>query len=215
MADLEPWDNLRAAVRLAGLAEFVVTSRDGAEILSAAGVQSRTVPFGFTPKLHGPLTLEGPRDIETLVLGGFSGPRSRRRRRIVEALRRSGLRVTLADGVWGEERNLLLRRSRVVLQVHRFPGTFIGSRLLLAIAAGAVVVTEPMTDPYPFVPDVHFVQAPLESLLAETRALLADEDRRRRIALAGQELLAGDLSMTRCLNQVLDRLDVQRAGAIA
>lgn len=204
MADLEPWDNLRSALQLGSVAEsFAVTSRDSAAILEAAGMPCRTVPFGYSPRQHGALQLDGPRDLGTVVLGGFSGPRSRRRKRIVEDWKARGLQVTVVEGVWGDDRNSLLRRSRVVLQVHRFPGTFIGIRLVLALAAGAVVVSEPMRDPYPFVPGIHFIEAPLDRLPEEARALLADEPRRRRIAEAGQELLAGDLSMVRSLGRVL------------
>ena len=61
-----------------------------------------------------------------------------------------GLRVV--EGVWGHDREVLLRRTRVVLDVHRIPGNFVGLRLLLSLAAGAALVTEPMTDPYPFMP---------------------------------------------------------------
>ena len=91
----------------------------------------------------------------------------------------------------------------MVLNVGRSPGNFVGLRLVLAIAAGAVVVSEPMADPFPFVAGVHFVQAPLDGLLDAARELCADEPRRRRIAEAGQELLTSELSMGRCLGRAL------------
>ena len=75
--------------------------------------------------------------------------------------------------------------------------------MVLALAAGAVVVSEPMADPFPFVPGVHFVEAPADGLLAAARDLIADEPRRRRIASAGQSLLAGDLAMAASLKRVL------------
>ena len=111
--------------------------------------------------------------------------------------------MVVVEGEFGESPNALLRRTKVVLQVHRLPGTFIGIRLVLALAAGAVVVSEPMLEAHPFVPGVHFVHAPLDRLSAETTALLADEPRRRRIVEAGQALLADELTMACCLRRVL------------
>jgi hypothetical protein len=125
------------------------------------------------------------------------------RRTVLEGWRAEESRLHLLDGVWGTERADLLRRSRVVVNVARVPGDFIGVRLVLVIAAGAVVVSEPMTDPFPFVAGVHFVEAPLEGLLAAARELEADEPRRRRIAEAGQRLLVGELSMEHCLGRAL------------
>jgi hypothetical protein len=61
-----------------------------------------------------------------------------------------------------------------------------------------------MTDPSPFVPGVHFVEAPLEGLLGAGLALLDDEARRREIVAAGQALLHTDLSMASSLRRVLD-----------
>lgn len=203
-ASLEPWHNLDLAVALARRSDrFVVTSRDRAAILASVGVQADVVPFGYAERLHGPLAAGGDRDIQTLVLGSYWGARSHRRQRLVEAMRAQGLPVAVVEGNFGESRNRLLRRTRVVLHVHRIPGTFVGIRLVLALAAGAVVVSEPMLDPHPFVPGVHFVQAPLDRLSAETTALLADEPRRRRIVEAGQALLADELTMAHCLRRVL------------
>ncbi len=204
-ADLESWYHLDQALKLAGHADrFVVTSRDGAAILASVGVQADVVPFGYAAKVHGVLAVGGDRDIETLMLGGYSGPRSHRRRNWIEAARQQGLPIAIAQGEWGESRNALLRRSRVVLHIHRIPGTFIGLRLVLALAAGSVVVSEPMRDPHPFVPGIHFIEAPLDQLASEATALLADEARRRRIVEAGQTLLAEELTMGRCLSRVLD-----------
>ena len=114
--------------------------------------------------------------------------------------------VRVLENVWGSERNALLRRSKVVLNISLTPGDFVGVRLVLALAAGAVVVTEPLRDPFPFVPGEHFVEAPLGGLLETARDLVADEPRRRRIAESGQALLTGELTMARCLGRVLARL---------
>lgn len=90
-----------------------------------------------------------------------------------------------------------------MLDVHRVPGNFVGLRLLLALAAGAVLATEPLDDPRPFVPGVHYVEAPLPELPAAISAMLANEPMRRRIADAGQAFVSTDLTMERSLAAVL------------
>ena len=187
-------------------AEVVVTSRDRAATLADWGVAARTVPFGYHPCHAGALTPPetGARDVPLLLLGSRAG--HTRRAAAVDRLRANGAPhgLLVEDASWGAEREALLRRTRVMLDVHRVPGNFAGLRLLLALAAGAALVSEPMTDPWPFVAGLHFVEAPLEGLLGTGLALLDDEVRRREIVAAGQGLLRDDLSMASSLRRVLD-----------
>jgi hypothetical protein len=209
----EPWHNLEKALGLARVCDAVaVTSRDQVAPLTLAGVPVEVVPYGYSPHIYGALWPSGERDIEVLALGGHSGPTCGRRREWVERWRKDGLNVTVAEDLWGESRTAMLRRTRVVVEVHRFPGTFVGIRLAMALAAGAAVVSEPMTDPCPFVPGVHFVEADVDRIADEARALLADERRRRCIVEAGQALLAEELTMTRSLAAVLALLDRSAHG---
>jgi hypothetical protein len=197
--------NTRDLQELAGRVDcVVVTSGDRQAMLAGNAVSSEVVPYGYEPAVAGPLASpgDGPRDLPIVSLATLD-PRIAWRRAIVERQFADEPGLTVATDVWGPERNALLRRARVVLNVQRVPGDFLGIRMILALAAGAVLVTEPMTDPRPFVPGVHYVEAPLERLLAEARALLADEPRRRRIAEAGQALLVEELTMTRSLVRVL------------
>ena len=201
--------NLREVERLARTVDrLVVTSRDRRAALLEYGLSAEVVPYGYSAAVAGQITPpdRGSRDLAFVSLGTPNSPPAGRRsvvERWVERLPAEEPRLTVLAGVWGQERGDLLRRSRVVVSVARIPGEFSGVRLVLAIAAGAVVVSEPMTDPFPFVAGVHFVEAPLEGLLDAARELHADEPRRRRIAEAGQALLMGELSMARCLGRAL------------
>ena len=197
--------NLRDVGSLARSADrVVVTSRDRRAVLQSHGLTADAVPFGYAAAVAGPLAPpeQGDRDLALVSLGNFH-PRLAGRRAVVEQWRAGEPRLHVIDGAWGAERNDLLRRSRIVLNVARMQGEFVGIRLVLALAAGAVVVSEPMTDPFPFVAGEHFVEAPLEDLLEAARELEADEGRRRRIAEAGQTLIATELSTARCLSRAL------------
>jgi hypothetical protein len=197
--------NLRDIDNLARVVDRVVmTSRDRQAALLARGIESKAVPFGYAAAVAGALTPAdaGDRDIAIVCLARLDSSRADRRA-VVREWRDREPRLELIDGAWGSSRNDLLRRAKVVLNVSRAPGNFVGWRLVLALAAGAVVVSEPMTDSHPFIPGTHFVAAPLDDLLDAARELAADAPRRRRIAAAGQALLAGDLSMANCLRRAI------------
>lgn len=187
-------------------ASLVVTSRDRAATVAALGIDVTAVPFGYHERHAGPLTpvLGHERDVPLLLLG-TRGTHTRRAREVSDLARTSAMTdLRVVDGVWGDERAALLRRTRVIVDVHRIPGNFVGLRLLLAIAAGAVVVTEPMTDPFPFVPGVHHLEAALADLAAVASEVAADEARRAAIIEAGQASFADALAMRASVRRVLD-----------
>jgi len=205
----ERFDNLSMAVwcRDRG-ARIVVTSHDRGASLAAAGVSAAVVPFGYHPRHAGPLTSpSAARDIAVVIIGtGLSSTRLRRGRilgRLRPELQRLGPVVEI-DGRWGTERDAILRRARVVLDIQRVPGNFTGLRWLLATAAGSVYVVEPLDDPAPLRPGVDHVEAPVDDLIAAVTRLLADEPARRSMAEEGQLLLRGDMAMHRCLQRVLE-----------
>lgn len=184
---------------------LVVSSRDRAAVLAARGLPARVVPFGYHEASAGPLVPAAAdgRALDLVSLGATS--RHLRRGGLLAALAadRAGVPLTVIDGVWGPQRDALLRRARVMVDIHRVPGTFVGIRLVLALAAGVAVVTEPMPDPHPFQAGVTHLEAPAERILATARALAADEPRRRQLVTAGQALLTSELAMGRVLAAVI------------
>lgn len=196
-------DDLEMAA--AGGAAIVVTSGDRGALLAACGLPATVVPFGYHELHAGPLTPagHGPRDVPLLILGSRAA--HTRRARLIDEMQRTGASVGLqvVEGVWGEERASLLRRTRVLVDVQRIPGNFAGMRLLLAIAAGTALVTEPMTDPSPFIPGVHYLEAPSDRLLGVASELAADDRRRAALVDAGQALLRHELTMRGSLERVL------------
>ena len=53
------------------------------------------------------------------------------------------------------------------------------------MATRCCVLSEPIYDPRPFVPGLHYAEAPIEALAEAAAALLADDARRTAIADAG------------------------------
>ncbi len=187
---------------------LVVTSRDRARTLAQHSIDAAVVPFGYHTAGAGPIVApdHDGRDIAVAVVGSGMTERRLRRGRVLTAmapdLEALGPVVRL-EGVWGTDRDAILRRARVVLDIQRVPGNFTGLRFLTAMAAGAVMVTEPLDDPHPFIPGVDHIEAPTDKIVAAVATLLADEKNRRAIAEAGQARLTADLSMRVALERVL------------
>ena len=69
-----------------------------------------------------------------------------------------------------------MNRTRIFLNVSRQPGQFSGERLVIGMANRALVLSEPIYRPTPFVPGVHYLEAALDSWPELVESLLADEE---------------------------------------
>jgi hypothetical protein len=193
---------LRRLVR-AGLLDAVAVSTPWRRTyLAEQGIEAEWIPLGHYEQLGEDLGLE--RDIDVMFVGGQDVPR---RARILRSMRRAGLDVVSAGawgekGLWGEERTRTLNRTRILLNLGRHPGELSGLRLLLGMANRCCVLSEPIWDPRPFVPDVHHVEAPVDALAGAAAALLADDPRREAIASAGHALATTELTLERTVERL-------------
>lgn len=102
----------------------------------------RVVPVGFVPEL----TRIAPREEDIDVL--FYGSMNERRQRVLDGLAAAGLRVHTAFGVYGEPRDQLIARAKVVLNVHYYEAkVFEVVRVSYLLANGRCVVSERGGDP--------------------------------------------------------------------
>jgi hypothetical protein len=179
-----------------GLPTVVVVSTRGRQaFLAEHGIDAPFVPFGHYASLGRDMGLE--RDIDVMFLASQDVPR---RARIVRRMRRAGIDVVSAgawgdDGLWGAERTRVLNRTKIVLNLGRHPGELSGLRLLKGMATRACVLSEPIWDPAPYVPGLHYAEAPVEELAEAAAALLADDARRTAIADAGHAFALAELTM--------------------
>jgi hypothetical protein len=185
--------------------DVVVTSRDKAAGAARAGVSARVVPYGYHPRLCGALEdPSAPRDIPVLFLGGLA-TRGFRRGRILAQLQREcpwPIEVVHA-GLHGAARHGLLRRVRVVIDIHRVPGNSAMLRWLHTSAAGAALVTEPLLDRGPLINGEHIIEAHEAHLRDAVESLLRHDDLRIAVAERSQSLLRGPLTMSRSLELLM------------
>ncbi len=201
------YSNARYLRRLAaeGTADVLaVATRAYQAYLEQEGVATELVPLGYHPS-HGRL-LGRERDVDVIFLGDFRLPR---RRRILRLLEREGVDVlTLGDyanpELWGEGRVELMNRVKVALNIPRLEGHLPDVRLVVAMANGALVVSEPLYLPEPYVPGVHYVEAPVDRLAETIRQYLEDEDARRRITDEAHRFVATELTLERSFSRLLD-----------
>jgi len=145
-------------------------------------------PIGFSERLCR-IDPAPDKDIDVL----FYGSMNERRLQVLEALVSSGLRVETLFGVYGEQRDAVIARSRIVLNIHYYPAKiFEIVRISYLLANRVCVVSEesPSDSALASVQD-GIVQAPYEGLAETCREMIASgawEDVARR----GYEVFAGN-----------------------
>ena len=147
-------------------------SRYNIEQLKELGIRDIThCPIGYSEAL-GRIELTEERDIDVL----FYGSMNERRLQILEQLVESGLRVETLFGVYGEQRDALIARSKLVLNIHYYPAKiFEIVRISWLLANGVCVVSEdsPIDSALESVQD-GIIQAPYDGLVRTCRQVIED-----------------------------------------
>jgi SAM-dependent methyltransferase len=100
------------------------------------------VPLGYVPELTR-ITSAPNQDIDVLFYGSLND----RRRRVVKALQDAGVKVHSVFGVYGTERDNLIARSKIILNVHFYDAkVFEIVRVSYLFANSKAVVTEVSSD---------------------------------------------------------------------
>jgi Glycosyl transferases group 1 len=174
---------------------LVASTGERAAFLAERGVDAVVAPMGYDEGDGRDLAVE--RDIDVLLLGTTT---MRRRKSAVRHLRRNGVSVlTLGDyhdsAYFGESRTRLVNRAKIMLSIARFPGTLGGKRFVISMACKALVVSDPVYDPRPYVPGAHFVQGELDELPALIERYLSDDEARTEITERAYTFVTEELAM--------------------
>jgi glycosyltransferase involved in cell wall biosynthesis len=188
-----------------GIVDLVTVSEKSFQaFLADEGIATEHIPLGYQ-KGHGHL-LNLERDIDVLFLGD---PHVRRRKRILQRLEREGMRVQAVGDYsdpryWGDARTQLLNRTKILLNLSRHPGLQNDVRLMIGMATGALVVSEPIYLPDPYVPGVHYVEAPLDELAETMQRYLDDQQVREEMTAAAHAFVTEELTMKNCFARLLE-----------
>ena len=211
----DPYTNARVLARLASTRLYdllVVSTPSRQAYLAERGIAAHAVPLGYHPSYGRDLGIA--RDIDVLFLGDPNVPR---RRRLLDQLRAKGVQVEalgswFTTDTWGEKRTRLLNRTRILLNLQRFPGELSGQRMILGMANKALVISEPIFMPGPFLPGTHWVSATVDEMPEVIARHLGNEQNRQAIVEAGYDLVMNRLTLKQSAAQVLALAAAARSG---
>jgi hypothetical protein len=150
-------------------------------------VHARHVPIGNAPELA--RIARSPRpDIDVV----FCGSLTERRVAILQSLREHGVNVESVCGVYGTERDALLARAKIALNLHAFESkVFEIVRVSYLLANQLFVVSEPgLGEPVERALASGVAFADYDDLVERCVHYLAAEQERREIALQGFRLFS-------------------------
>jgi SAM-dependent methyltransferase len=159
------------------------------------------VPLGYVPELSR-IQAAPVQDIDVL----FYGSLNQRRTTILKALKDSGVKVHTVFGVYGKERDELIARSKIVLNIHFYDTkVFEIVRLSYLLANSKAVVSECSAEnELEQNANGAFLAVPYGSLLESCQSLLRNETERRKLETRGLEWFSrqGEPEiLSRALNQ--------------
>jgi len=162
-------------------------SRRNIDALAALGIDvARLVPIGYVPELTRIEHTSAP-DLDVL----FYGSANARRIAVIDRLRAAGLCVGAAFGAYGNERDDLIARAKVVLNVHFYEARVLEMvRVSYLLANRCCVLSEVSADreeDRALGAGVAF--AAYDDLVTRAQELVADGALRQRIAQRGFELI--------------------------
>jgi hypothetical protein len=196
------------AYRQGYLSLLVDSSQIYADLHTAHGLPTLTVPWGSVPTWYADLGLE--RDIDVLWMGARA---SRRRSQLIDqvraGLRAKGVEMYVVDNVerpfiFGDERTRILNRAKVTLNLTRtwYDDNFL--RISIVMPNRSLVVSEPLLPHWPdYQAGQHYVSAPTDELAETIYYYLQHPAERQRIVEQAYQFITTRLPMTYAVGHIL------------
>jgi hypothetical protein len=161
--------------------KIIVCQKTRQKFLKGMGIPSVFMPFGYHKKWGKP-DLESQRDIDVLYIGTPTPRRISLLSQTAQDLANKGFHIKVVEsGLYGEERTKMIGRSKILLHFRNYPWELPRLRIMMAIAAGSLYVTEQFSDTDPFVSGEHFAMAQPENIPSTIIHFLRNEAERFKI----------------------------------
>ena len=193
------------------------TSDIHAKLYNQNGFPAIYVPWGTSPSWYANLNIE--RDIDVLWMGKR---RTKRRRKLIDKiyseLQSRGFNMYIADGevnpfIFDEVRSQFLNRAKITLGISpSWYDTSYMFRVNLAAANRSLFISETVLPHSPqFVPNIHYVSVPVESIIESLVYYLNHETERRGIIESAYQLVTTDLTLHDSIKTIMKNLYIQRS----
>ena len=148
---------------------------------------AKYVPIGYVPQLTR-IPADGPQDIDILFYGSIN----ERRAVILKELLRKGFRVECLNGVYREERDRYIARSKVILNIHYYEAAIFEIVRVSWLLANEKAVVAECGDATAIEPDIReaIAAVPYEQLIETCAELVADAGKRAKLARKGFEIFS-------------------------
>lgn len=160
--------------------------RNANALAALVGRSVAVVPIGYAPELTRILPAAVP-DIDVLFVGSMNP----RRQRVIDGMRSAGLRVSSVFGVYGRERDALIGRAKLLINIHFYEAKVLEVvRLTYLLANRCAVLSEHSSDPSDdaeFAGGVAF--ADYEDLVHRACRLVDDGAERQRLSSLGFKIV--------------------------
>ncbi|MDR3298437.1 MAG: methyltransferase domain-containing protein [Candidatus Accumulibacter sp.] len=156
--------------------------------LKERGVHNaKYVPIGYVPQLTR-ISVGVPQDIDVLFYGSIN----ERRRAILEELIQKGLRVEFLHGVYREERDLYIARSKVILNLHYHDANIFEIVRVSWLLANEKAVVAECGDPTALEADIREAirAVPYDRLVETCMELVANAEERNKLSRNGLEIFS-------------------------
>lgn len=216
MRATDPYTNFSHLSRMSRQGSYdllIVSSQAWQESLLEHGISCHWVPYGYESGDGAPAS--APRDIPALFLGAVNIPR---RKRIIGELRRKGVALVAKGSwfkraLWSSERARLINRADTLINIQRYRGEISAHRLILGMANRALVVSEPIYRPTPFIPGEHYVEAEVCDMPATLDYYRTHRDERDRIVDRAYRFVTEELTMESSVSRILSLVGARIAMA--
>lgn len=196
-------------IAMRGLPNLLIASSLGRyEFLMEHNIDAHFVPFGYYHAHGNYMGLK--RDIDVFFLGTLDIPR---RRRNIKRLRRNGIDI-LKMGSWsdpacyGENRTRLLNRTKIFLNIQRYPGLLSGVRLILGMANKALVISEPMYRSDPYISGRHYISATIDEMPRIINYYLTHNEEYKQIVNEGYRLVTERVTMDQSVSHIIKLINM-------
>ena len=184
------------------LYKVFVSAPERVDILAARKIPSTFLPLGYHPAMS-PIE-EHERDLDVVFLGPKKDDRSEKLRVLARDLAAEGFTLQINEGpLYGAARSSFLARAKVTVILPGIEEETPRIRFLLGLAAGTLIVSEPLGDSQPFVPGEHFVMTPIEEMHRVIAHYLRRASEREAIVSRGRTLITQHLTMQQAATHLL------------